>query len=166
MGVGKSVIGRKVGRELGYQFIDSDHAIEQKAGRKIAEIFEVDGEAAFRQMEREFIDTGHPDQGCVVSCGGGLVIQAGMSERLKSKGVVVCLFASAETILERTSRNKNRPLLNVEDPENRVRELLAEREPIYMQSGSCITTEGRSIAEVVKHMVRTYQCASKEFATG
>lgn len=163
MGVGKSAIGRKVARELGYRFIDSDHMIEKKAGKKIPEIFETEGEAAFRRMEREFVETGHPGLACVVSCGGGLVVQEGMSDLLKSKGVVICLFASPECIIERTGRNNKRPLLNVENPEQRVRKLLAEREPIYMNSGACITTEGRSMTEVVKHMVRCYRASAKEF---
>jgi len=161
MGVGKSAIGRRVARELGYKFLDSDDRIEQQVGQKIPDIFASEGEARFRVYEREFIESGHPAEGCVVSCGGGLVVQEGMQELLKSKGVVICLFASVESIIERTSRNKNRPLLNVENPEARIRELLAEREPIYMNSGACITTDGRTIPEVVKHMLRTYRtCAA------
>lgn len=163
MGVGKSAIGRKVARELRYKFIDSDHAIEKEAGAKIAEIFANEGEPTFRKMEREFIESGHPEGACVVSCGGGLVVQEGMSDLLKEKGVVICLFASPECIIERTARNANRPLLNVENPEERVRELLAEREPIYMNAGACITTEGRSMLEVVRHVVRTYKAAAREF---
>ena len=165
MGVGKSAIGRRVAKELGYRFLDSDHCIEKEQGRAIPEIFEAQGESAFRAMERRFIESGHPDGGCVVSCGGGLVVQEGMKELLKEKGVVICLFASVESILERTSRNSNRPLLNVENPEARIRQLLAEREPIYMDSGACITTDGRTIPDVVRHMVRTYNdCVRKDQA--
>ncbi|HKK19333.1 MAG TPA: shikimate kinase [Opitutales bacterium] len=164
MGVGKSAIGRKVARALRYKFIDSDHEIESREGAKIADIFATQGEPAFRRMEREFVETGHPEGGCVVSCGGGLVVQEGMSERLKSKGVVVCLFASPDSIIERTGRNSNRPLLNVENPQERVRELLAEREPAYMNAGACITTDGRSMSEVVKHVVRTYKTAARDFS--
>ena len=163
MGVGKSALGRRAARALGYRFIDSDQAIEQSAGQKIPEIFKEAGEPAFRRMEREFIEQGHPDEGCVVACGGGLVVPQGMSDLLKTKGVVICLFASAESIIERTSRNKNRPLLNVEDPEAKVRELLAEREPIYMSAGNCISSEGRSLAEVARHLVRSYQSAARDF---
>ena len=165
MGVGKSAIGRRVAKELGFRFLDSDHEIEASMGKTIPQIFESEGEARFRQCEREFIESGHPETGCVISCGGGLVVQPGMKERLKSKGVVICLFASVETIIERTSRNGNRPLLNVENPEQRVRELLAQREPIYMESGACITTDGRTIPEGVRHMTRTYkECVRKDGA--
>jgi shikimate kinase len=163
MGVGKSAIGRRAARELGFRFIDSDQEIEKGENRTIPEIFERDGEAHFRKLERKFIETGHPDSNCVISCGGGLVIQPGMKELLKKKGVVICLFASPESIVERTSRNTNRPLLNVENPEARVRELLKEREPIYMDSGACITTEGRTIPEVVRHMIRTYRASTGSF---
>lgn len=162
MGVGKSAIGRRLAREMGFKYLDSDDVIEAQQGKSIPEIFATEGESRFRQYEREFIESGHPDASCVVSTGGGLVIQPGMSELLKTKGVVVCLFASADSIVERTSRNKNRPLLNVENPAERVRQLLAEREPVYMNSGACISTEGRNIVDIVRHIKRTYaQCARK-----
>lgn len=162
MGVGKSAIGRRLSRELGFDYLDSDHVIEKAVGKSIPEIFASEGEARFREYEREFIELGHPAEGCVISTGGGLVVQPGMSDLLKTKGVVICLFASVDTIIERTSRNKNRPLLNVENPAARVRQLLAEREPIYMNAGACITTEDRSIVEVVRHIKRTYaQCARR-----
>ncbi len=166
MGVGKSTVGNRLARELNYSFFDSDEAIEKRVGKTVSEIFADEGEAAFRQYEREFIDSGHPAEGCVISCGGGLVIQEGMTERLKSKGIVICLFASLESILERTQRSKNRPLLNnLDDPEARVRELLAAREPIYMNAGVCISTEGRTISEVVRHLQRTYRTAVKREAS-
>ncbi len=157
MGVGKSAVGRHVARLLDMRFLDSDHEIEQKAGMSIPSIFKTMGEAAFRQMEREFIETGHPDGGCVVSCGGGLPIEPGMRELLLSKGVVVCLFASEATILERTSRNDRRPMLSVEDPVARVRQLLAKRLPIYMNTGTGISTENRSMHEVAAHVARAYR---------
>lgn len=163
MGVGKSAVGRRVARELGYRFIDSDRAIEKQLGKRIPEIFRTEGEAAFRAHERAFVESGHPESGCVVACGGGLVVPPGMADLLKRKGVVVCLFASIESILERTGRNKNRPLLNVPDPERRVRELLAEREPIYMNAGTCITTEGRSMGDVVRHLLRVYRGSARQF---
>ena len=86
-----------------------------------------DGEPAFRAMERAFVEGGHPATRTVVSCGGGLIVQPGMLDAVKARGVVVCLHASIETILARTERNRNRPLLAVENPEARVRALYAER---------------------------------------
>lgn len=162
MGVGKSTVGSRLARELRYSFLDSDEWIEKRTGKSIPEIFADEGESVFRQYEREFIDSGHPAEGCVVSCGGGLIIQEGMLETLKSKGIVICLFASMESILNRTQRSKNRPLLDVDDPEARIRKLFAEREPVYMKAGICISTEGRPVSEVVRHLLRTYRTVVKE----
>ena len=157
MGVGKSAVGRGVAKLLNYEFIDSDWAIEKTDGRAISKIFEEEGEAAFRAKERAFVEDGHPDEGCVVACGGGLVIPEGMRELLLSKGVVICLFASEETILERTSRNNRRPLLNVEDPADRIRNLLQARMPIYQQISAGIYTDNRSLPDVIQHVARVYE---------
>jgi shikimate kinase len=157
MGVGKSAVGRALARALKMTYIDSDWAIEQKAGMSIAKIFEEQGEAAFRRMEQEFIDSGHEHEGMVVACGGGLPIQPGMDVRLKEKGVVICLFASPETVLKRTIGNPKRPLLNVENPEQRIRDLMEERNPIYMATGVGISAEGRTIQDVVKNIIRVYR---------
>jgi shikimate kinase len=157
MGVGKSAIGRAVARQLRMEFIDSDAAIESKAGCPISKIFATSGEAEFRKMEREFIARGHPDRGAVVACGGGLPCEPGMPELLLTKGVVICLFASTSTILKRTMHNDKRPLLNVEDPAERIRDLLNKREPIYKETGIGISAEGRTIQDVVKNVVRVYR---------
>lgn len=157
MGTGKSAIGRNVAELLDMEFIDSDHAIEQQAGKRVAEIFADHGEPHFRALEREFIERGHAAEGCVVATGGGLVIQPGMKEALRERGVVVCLFASVDTILERTSSNRNRPLLNVENPRERIATLLAEREPIYREAGISIMTDGRPMKDVIDHVIRIYQ---------
>lgn len=163
MGVGKSAVGRGVAKSLKFRFIDSDKEIERKAGMAIADIFASEGEAAFRKMEREFIEGGHPASDCVIACGGGLPIASGMRELLLQKGIVVCLFASEHTILERTARNKNRPLLNVEDPEARIRTLLEARTPIYKKTGTGICTDNRPLAEVVEHVARVYRSEALRF---
>ena len=166
MGVGKSIVGSRVARELNYSFFDSDAVIEEHVGKSVPEIFADEGEASFRKYEREFVDSGHPAEGCVVSCGGGLIVQEGMQARLKSKGVVVCLFASIDSIIERTRRSNHRPLLNADNPEERIRKLFNERESIYMASGICISTEKRSVTEVVRHVLRTYRLLQKETVNG
>lgn len=157
MGTGKSVVGRAVARELRLRFIDTDAAIEMEQGRPIPEIFAQEGERFFRSLEREFIRSGHPPRGCVVSCGGGLVVQPGMAEAVRKRGIVVSLFASAETIVRRTKGNPHRPLLNVENPEQRIRELLMEREPHYLAAGPAIMTDGRTLSDVVGHVARIYR---------
>ena len=115
-------------------------------------------------MERTFIETGHPADRTVVSCGGGLVVQPGMLSLLKSKGVVVCLHASIETILARTARHQHRPLLVAEDPEERIRTLYAAREPIYKQSGTVILTDARPLNDVIAHVIRAWRRDSVDFA--
>jgi len=164
MGTGKTTIGRAVAHRLGFQLIDSDHEIERRQGKMIPEIFAQQGEPAFRAMEREFIEHGHPAERTVVSCGGGLVVQPGMLELLKEKGVVVCLHASIETILARTARHRNRPLLDVEDPEQRVRALFAQREPIYKQAGTVILTDSRPLQDISAHVLRAWRRDAADFA--
>lgn len=163
MGTGKSTIGRMVAQKLDFQFIDSDHAIEENEGMSIPEIFAAKGEVGFRAMERGFIESGHPTSGCLVACGGGLVIQPGMLELVKSKGPAICLLASAETVYERTKGNANRPLLNVEDPLARIKEMLAIREPIYRMVGSEILTDNRSLSDIVTHICRSYKNEAKSW---
>lgn len=164
MGTGKSTVGRAVAHRLGFQFLDSDHEIERSQGKSIADIFALAGEPAFRALEWTFIEQGHPGTRTVVSCGGGLVVQPGMLELLTGKGVVICLHATLETILARTSRQRNRPLLEVEDPAERIRTLYAEREPIYRKSGTMILTDARPLADISAHAIRVWRRDAADFA--
>jgi len=164
MGTGKSTVGRAVAQRLHMQFLDSDHEIERAVGSKITEIFERDGEADFRRMEREFIENGHPVHGCVVACGGGLIIPEGMLDLVNSRGVVICLHASLATIIDRVSRNKNRPLLADGDAVEKATELFALREPVYKRAGTMVLTEDRSIFETVQHVQRIYGREAHEWA--
>lgn len=163
MGVGKTTIGRAVAHRLGYALFDSDHEIEHRCGRRISEIFAQDGEAAFRAMERAFMTDGHPATRSVVACGGGLVVPPGMLELVRSKGVAMCLHASVETILQRTAGHKHRPLLNVENPEERIRTLYAQREPVYRRVGTTILTDNRSLHDIVAHVLRSYRREASEW---
>ena len=164
MGTGKTTIGRAVAQKLGFALLDSDHEIERQQGKTVADIFAQNGEPAFRVMEREFILNGHPAQRTVVACGGGLVVQPGMLAVLLGKGVVVCLHASIESILVRTARQRSRPLLNVEDPEQRVRTLYAQREPIYKQAGTVILTDARPLQDIASHVMRAWRRDAGDFA--
>jgi shikimate kinase len=162
MGTGKTTIGRAVAYRLKYQLLDSDHEIERQEDRTVAEIFDEQGEDYFRELERRFIDKGHAETNCVVACGGGLVVQPGMLDKLQKKGVVVCLHASLETILQRTSANRNRPLLHVDDPMDRLRNLYAEREPIYRRAGAVILTDHRPTSDIISHVMRVYRREASE----
>lgn len=164
MGTGKTTVGRAVGQKLGFQVVDSDHEIERLQGKSIPEIFAQDGEPAFRALEKAFVASGHPAERTLVACGGGLVVQPGMLAELKARGVVVCLHASLETILARTARHRNRPLLDVENPEERIRTLYAAREAIYRQSGTLILTDSRPLSDIVAHVIRTWRREAADFA--
>ncbi|AOS44913.1 Shikimate kinase [Lacunisphaera limnophila] len=157
MGTGKSTVGRLVARQTGFAFLDSDHEIERQQGKPVTQIFAELGEPAFRAMEREFIERGHPAKRCVVSCGGGLVVTPGMLPVLRARGVVICLHAPIETILERTRHATHRPLLTVDNPEQRLRDLYAQREEIYRRSGTMVLTDKRPLREIAAHVLRIYR---------
>lgn len=163
MGTGKTTVGRAIAFRLGSTLFDVDAEIERSQGKAIPQIFEQEGEPAFRAMERAFIETGHPAHNCIVACGGGLVVQPGMLDLLKSKGVVICLHASLETILKRTQHSKTRPLLNVEDPLARLRTLYAAREPVYRNSGTLILTDNRTLTDIIAHALRVYKREAADF---
>lgn len=157
MGVGKSTLGKHVAKQLDMVFIDSDTAVEERVGKSVREIFEQHGEDYFRNLEKEFVESGHPETGCIVACGGGLLQTKGVLEMLEKKGVVICLFASPETILKRTSHRDTRPLLNVEEKGDRITTLLKEREKHYLSIGSSIVTENRPLSEITRHAIRIYK---------
>ena len=104
MGTGKTAVGEMAAIRLGLRFVDSDNEIARKHGKDISAIFKQSGEKRFREMEKKFILAGHPAHGCLVSCGGGLPVAKGMLERLKQRGMVITLWASPETIFERTRK--------------------------------------------------------------
>ena len=156
MGTGKTAVGCQVAGQLRMSFIDSDREIERKSGKPISDIFAQEGEGAFRELERTFIEKGHPRHGSVVSCGGGLITLPGMAEVLKARGVVVCLQASPETVYRRTVGNRQRPLLSMDNSEAQIGVLMARRERDYARAEAGISTDGRTIREVADHVIRAY----------
>ncbi len=157
MGTGKTAVGEMVAMKLGLRFLDSDHEIAKNDGREISDIFEQSGEKLFRDMEREFVLEGHPANGCLVSCGGGLPVAHGMLELLKERGMVITLWASPETIFQRTKENSTRPLLQVEDPLKEIKKLLKKREATYLATHQVISTEMRSIKTVSELVALAYE---------
>lgn len=136
MGSGKSTVGRELHQRLGYPLVDMDQLIEQRAGKPITAIFADEGEAAFRDMEsavlRELSQAA--DQRRIISTGGGAVVRPENRALLKRMGYVVWLDAPATVILERTAKNRSRPLLHTEDPAGKIRCMMAEREPLYQET--------------------------------
>jgi shikimate kinase len=163
MGTGKTTIGRIAAQRLGFAMLDIDQEIERQCGKPVARIFAEEGEAAFRSMEREFVERGHPAARTVVACGGGLVVQPGLLALLQKKGVVICLHASIETVLNRTAGYAHRPLLNVENREARLREIYAQREPVYRRAGTLILTDARPLDDIVNHVLRAYRREAADF---
>jgi shikimate kinase len=144
MGVGKSSIGRRLGARLGIPFIDADAEIEKAAGMSIADIFARHGEAAFRNGESRVIarllDAGPQ----VLATGGGAVMNPDTRALIKEKGVSVWLSAELDLLMRRISKRKGeRPMLHTADPAATLRELLAEREPIYAQAD--LTVQSREV---------------------
>ncbi len=166
MGTGKSSVARLLAHRLKLELIDSDQAIEASTGRMIKDIFATEGEAYFRELERDFVENGHPEAGCVVACGGGLIAQPGMPERLRARGLVASLFARPQTIFARTSRTNHRPLLQVADPLAEIEALLAIREPYYLAAGASFMTDFRPLHEVAAHIAAYYQRAAPTFRPG
>ncbi|MBI3880174.1 MAG: shikimate kinase [Verrucomicrobia bacterium] len=157
MGVGKSSVGRMAAAALGYDFVDTDELIEQRAGAKVPEIFQHQGEPAFREMERAILRELAGWSRKVVATGGGLAAQPGNLDELKRHALVVCLWAAPETVWERVRHQTHRPLLNVPDPVARIRELLAEREPFYKQADLLLTTDQRSSKQLAQLVVAEYR---------
>jgi shikimate kinase/3-dehydroquinate synthase len=152
MGAGKTTIGRILARKLGMRFIDSDHEIEARTGASIPWIFEIEGEASFRRREADVIRDLTSQQGIVLATGGGAVLSPENRARLKGAGVVVYLRANVNSIMVRTSHDKNRPLLQTADPRKKLEELTAQREPLYREIADLVIDTGRPN---VQSMVQT-----------
>ena len=133
MGVGKTTIGRVLADHLGLEFFDSDREIEASTGADIPWIFDVEGESGFRVRETRMIEQLTQKKNIVLATGGGAVMSAENREWLMARGVVVYLRAPISQQVERTSRDKTRPLLQTPDPEQRIRELMKIREPLYQE---------------------------------
>ena len=153
MGTGKSTIGKMLARSLEMSFRDSDQEIEKVARMNVSQIFSEKGEGHFRSLEKDFISHGHPKENCLVACGGGLCIQQGMMESLKERGKVICLWASITTLVERTSTDKTRPLLQNTNPLSALQKLLNQRGARYKEADILVETDDLSPAQVVELII-------------
>lgn len=143
MGAGKTTIGRILARKLGLRFVDSDHEIEARTGASIPWIFEIEGEPSFRRREAEVIRELTGQQDLVLATGGGAVLDPDNRAHLKARGMVIYLRTTVNSILQRTAHDKNRPLLQTADPRKKLEELMAVRDPLYMEIADIVIDTGR-----------------------
>jgi shikimate kinase len=159
MGTGKSSVGRMAADALHFTFLDTDTVIQARAGKSISDIFQQDGEPAFREWEHRVVDELTKRRRTVIATGGGLPINPENLTSLKTHALVVCLWASPATILERVSGHSHRPLLNEPNPKEKIQELLAVRGPFYKQADVLVNTEMRSLREVALQVIHQFRVA-------
>ncbi|HWK71538.1 MAG TPA: shikimate kinase [Burkholderiaceae bacterium] len=158
MGAGKTTIGRHLARSLHREFMDLDHELEARCGVRVSLIFDIEGEEGFRRRETAALDECSRKPGIVLATGGGAVLAAQNREYLKKRGVVVYLRASADELFRRLARDRSRPLLQTADPQGRIRELIAQREPLYASIADLtIETGAMPVAQVVRALVPMLQ---------
>src|SRR4051812_3789580 len=157
MGTGKSSAGRLVAQQLHFDFLDTDAVIEARGGKSISAMFQEEGEAAFRQLESKIVHELAHRKRTVIATGGGLVVSPENLASLKQHALVVCLWASPETIWARVKAQDHRPLLQDADPLEKIRSLLAERAPFYKQSDVLLNTELRSTRDVAQQVLHHFR---------
>ena len=151
-GAGKSTLGRQLARRLGKTFVDADAELERKLGVTIATIFEIEGEASFRDREEAALAEFTALANIVLATGGGVVIRAPNRERLKENGTVVYLHAMPESLWERTRRSRHRPLLDTPDPRAKLAELYTVRDPLYRAVADAVLESNRD--EIARFALR------------
>lgn len=158
MGAGKSTIGHLLDEKLqDFYYLDIDNEIEKIAEKKISEIFAIHGESHFRKLEHEVIKKYSNYHNQVIATGGGVVENQDNLELLRKNGVIFYLSAPANKLYERVKKTSHRPLLQKENPQKILEELLQRREPFYKTADFEITTENKSILEVVQEIIEKYE---------
>lgn len=155
MGVGKTSIGRQLAKELNLTFYDSDQEIEKRTGATIPWIFDLEGEAGFRQRESKTIANLMTLNNIVLATGGGVVLNPENRKTLAAHGIVIYLQANLDTLVERTSRNQNRPLLANSNPQEILEKLLTQRDPLYRETADFVySTSSSNISKIVRQIVQ------------
>lgn len=154
MGAGKSTIGRHLAELLHKQFQDCDHVIEERTGAPISLIFEIEGEAGFRKREAAALDELTQQNDIVLATGGGAVLLPENRQVLRDRGIVVYLCAPLETLVERTQKDRNRPLLQNTDRRAKLEEILRVRDPLYRETAHVVVhTTRRSPLTVAREIM-------------
>ena len=154
MGAGKSVVGRYLARSLNLSFVDSDDEIELRTGVDIPFIFEKEGESGFRKREASVIDDLSKRENIVLATGGGAIVENDSRSRLGARGFVVYLYTTVDQQVTRTSKGRERPLLQNVDPRIALEQLLLFRDPLYREIADIIVeTDGRKVKSVVDEIV-------------
>ena len=155
MGAGKTTIGQNLARRLKMEFVDSDREIEARTGANIPLIFELEGEDGFRRRESAMIDELSQRDGIVLATGGGAVLRPENRACLKERGCVIYLHATLEQLVDRTARDRNRPLLQTADPRAKLEALMAERDPLYREVADIVLETGNAtVRRVVSNLVK------------
>ena len=157
MGTGKTQVGRRLAKRLGWRFIDTDLLIEQELDTSIRQLFAEKGEVYFREQERRVIARVCQDQRCVIATGGGAIVDPVNAQQLQNSGLLICLTATPEVILARVRGNTDRPLLQAEDPLATIRSLLARRSDAYARAQITIDTSQQSVEQVVAAVLNAYR---------
>lgn len=152
-GSGKSTVGRQLARRLGLPFFDSDHVIEQRIGCSIREFFEREGEERFRDIEESVLDELTQGGPRVLSTGGGSVLRQANRTHLRERAQVVYLRSTPEEVFRRLRHDRNRPLLQVDDPLQRLRDLYAVRDPLYRETAHFVVETGRPSVSTLVNMI-------------
>jgi shikimate kinase len=154
MASGKTTIGRRLARRLGYRFLDTDHYIEEELGQTVAEVFATAGEARFRELESRLARRLHRLDNTIVATGGGMPVTPGNLDLLKQAGPVIFLKADTEDILRRLERDTRRPIVQGGNLRDRVTGLLEQRLPTYGQADLTVETGGKGMARVTGEIIR------------
>lgn len=154
MGAGKTTVGRLLAQKLSLTFIDSDHEIEDHTGVDIPLIFEKEGEEGFRKREVEIIDELTQRKNIVLATGGGAIIKEENRHNLINRGLVIYLQADIKYLIRRTRKDRNRPLLQGPNPEKKLRQIMIDREPLYLQTADYIIDTGKySVQAIIKQVI-------------